>query len=48
MLRGLHLPMPTGAWVRALIAPALIFIATGIDRSYQTDFWHHLARAGHR
>lgn len=44
MLRGLHLPRPTGAWVRVLIAPALIFIATAIDRSYQTDFWHHLAR----
>ena len=24
--------------------PALAFIATALDRNYQTDFWHHLAR----
>src|SRR4249919_3486370 len=36
--------VPTGAWVLALIAPALVFIATGLQRTYQTDFWHHLAR----
>src|SRR5436190_773807 len=32
------------AWVRALFAPALLFIFCGIDRNYQTDLWHHLAR----
>src|SRR5437660_1311242 len=36
--------LPTDAWVRALVAPALVFIAAGIDRNYQTDLWHHLAR----
>ncbi len=36
--------LPTADWTRALLAPALVFIATGIDRNYQTDFWHHLAR----
>jgi hypothetical protein len=35
---------PSDAWVRALLAPALVFIACGIDRNYQTDLWHHLAR----
>ncbi|HZT80626.1 MAG TPA: hypothetical protein VFA26_10400 [Gemmataceae bacterium] len=36
--------LPTGAWVRALIVPVLVLVATGIDRNLQTDFWHHLAR----
>jgi len=36
--------VPTGSWVLALIAPLLVFVATGLQRSYQTDFWHHLAR----
>jgi hypothetical protein len=36
--------LPTGAWTRALLAPALVFIATALDRNYETDFWHHLAR----
>src|SRR5262245_18025697 len=36
--------LPTGDWIRALIAPALAFIATALNRNYQTDFWHHLAR----
>jgi hypothetical protein len=36
--------LPTIGWVRALVAPVLAFIATGLDRGYQTDFWHHLAR----
>lgn len=40
----LHPCFPTDAWVRALLAPALVFIACGIDRNYQTDLWHHLAR----
>ena len=30
--------------VRALLAPAIVFIACCIDRNYQTDLWHHLAR----
>jgi len=38
------LPLPTAAWTRALFAPVLMFIATSVDRNYQTDFWHHLAR----
>jgi hypothetical protein len=36
--------LPSAAWTRAIIIPALVFIATAIDRNYQTDFWHHLAR----
>src|SRR5690349_5176386 len=36
--------LPTPAWVRALLVPALAFIATVSDRNCQTDFWHHLAR----
>jgi hypothetical protein len=36
--------LPNDRWVRALIAPAVVFIATAIDRNYQTDLWHHLAR----
>jgi hypothetical protein len=43
MLNG-RLFLPTPAWTRALFAPVLIFVAAGIDRNYQTDFWHHLAR----
>jgi hypothetical protein len=38
------LPLPTAAWTRALLAPVLMFVATSVDRNYQTDFWHHLAR----
>jgi hypothetical protein len=38
------LPLPTAAWTRALFAPVLMFVATSVDRNYQTDFWHHLAR----
>jgi hypothetical protein len=36
--------IPTNNWVRALFAPALVFIATSVNHNYQTDFWHHLAR----
>jgi hypothetical protein len=36
--------MPTDRWTRFLLAPALVFIATAVDRNYQTDLWHHLAR----
>jgi hypothetical protein len=35
---------PTDRQTRLLLAPALVFIATSIDRNYQTDLWHHLAR----
>lgn len=35
---------PTGAWVYASIAPVLVFVAANVDRNYQTDLWHHLAR----
>ncbi len=35
---------PTDRWTRLLLAPALVFIATAVDRNYQTDLWHHLAR----
>ena len=38
------LRLSTDTLARMLIAPALIFIATSIERNYQTDFWHHLAR----
>jgi hypothetical protein len=37
-------PLPFATWTRALLAPALVFIATAGDRNYQTDFWHHLSR----
>ncbi len=36
--------LPSANWTRFAVAPALVFIATSIDRNYQTDFWHHLAR----
>jgi len=36
--------LPTGNWVWACLPPALVLIATGLDRNYQTDLWHHLAR----
>jgi hypothetical protein len=36
--------LPTNAWVRFAIAPALVFIALATDRNYLADFWHHLAR----
>jgi hypothetical protein len=36
--------LPNINWVRALVCPAVVFIAMGMDRGYQTDFWHHLAR----
>jgi hypothetical protein len=35
---------PTDRLVRALLVPAAVFIATSVDRNYQTDLWHHLAR----
>jgi hypothetical protein len=35
---------PNINWVRAVVCPAVVFIAMNMDRGYQTDFWHHLAR----
>src|SRR3954453_8110862 len=39
-----HRFLPSDRWVRLLLAPVFVFIACGIDRNYQTDLWHHLAR----
>jgi hypothetical protein len=36
--------VPSDRWTRFLVAPALVFIAAVMDRNYQTDLWHHLAR----
>jgi hypothetical protein len=36
--------LPTDRWLRYLLVPALVFIAVAMDRNYQTDLWHHLAR----
>src|SRR5262249_7376762 len=36
--------LPTENFTRALAAPVLVFLATAMDRNYQTDLWHHLAR----
>jgi hypothetical protein len=40
----LRFPVLSGNWMRASIAPALVFIATATDQQYLADFWHHLAR----
>ena len=39
-----RLHRPTLLWCYALLAPAMIFMLTTLDRGYQTDLWHHLAR----
>src|SRR5438067_11518209 len=39
-----HVFLPGASWTRFLLAPALVFLATALDRNYQTDFCHHLAR----
>jgi hypothetical protein len=44
MTRWISRSLPSPAWTRVLFVPALVFIATVIDRNYQTDLWHHLAR----
>jgi hypothetical protein len=41
---GRTFPLPSDRLFRALLAPALVFMATAVDRNYQTDLWHHLAR----
>jgi hypothetical protein len=35
---------PNDRMVRFLLAPLLVIVATCLDRNYQTDLWHHLAR----
>ena len=40
----IHRLLPTDRWVRLLLAPVFVFVLCGIDRNYQTDLWHHLAR----
>ncbi len=40
----MRLPFATDAWVWGLLPAAVVFIAVGIGRNYQTDLWHHLAR----
>jgi hypothetical protein len=44
MMTYLRRLVPTGAWARAVLVPALVFMALATDRNYLTDFWHHLAR----
>ena len=39
-----RLLLPNDVWVRALLPSVLVFLAACMDRNYQTDFWHHLAR----
>ncbi|HWY85319.1 MAG TPA: hypothetical protein VNX28_01270, partial [Gemmataceae bacterium] len=36
--------LPTDAWLRGLLVPALVFIALASNTAYLADFWHHLAR----
>ncbi len=44
MFSQFHRLLPTASWTRALFAPVIIFVACCVERNYQTDFWHHLAR----
>lgn len=44
MAIGTRLGQLAPIWIRALLAPVIVFIATSVDRNYQSDFWHHLAR----
>jgi len=37
-------PLPSLSAIRLVLAPALVFIATSLDRGYQTELWQHLAR----
>ncbi len=39
-----HTLHPGIHWLRPAIVPAVVFITCCLDRGYQTDFWHHLAR----
>src|SRR4051794_22607762 len=36
--------IPSRNAVRLVLAPALAFIVSSLDRGYQTEFWQHLAR----
>ena len=44
MIGRIGWPRLSGDWMRAGIAPALVFMATATDQQYLTDFWHHLVR----
>src|SRR5262249_18843093 len=44
MAGTMHRFSPTIGWLLAGIAPAMVFVVTGLDRHYQCDLWHHLAR----
>lgn len=44
MVGASHRFLPNNLLARALVVPALVFIATITNRNYMTDFWHHLAR----
>ncbi len=44
MMCGVRVPALPSSWLRASLAPALIFIATATNPNYLLDFWHHLAR----
>jgi hypothetical protein len=36
--------LPTDAWLRWLLVPALAFVALATSTTWLADFWHHLAR----
>jgi hypothetical protein len=40
--RSPRLPALETVWL--VLAPALVFVVTGMDRGYQTELWQHLAR----
>lgn len=40
----IHRFLASDAGLRFLLAPTFVFIACCLDRNYQTDLWHHLAR----
>jgi hypothetical protein len=44
MTEWLRALVPTPTWIRASLAPLLVFLAMSTDRNYLADFWHHLAR----
>src|SRR5688500_11370574 len=44
MYRAPQVRVPSIDTVRLLLAPALAFIVTGLDRGYQTELWQHLTR----
>jgi hypothetical protein len=40
----MRLSAPTSGWILASVPPVLVFLVTALDREYQYDLWHHLAR----